>query len=350
MVVTVVMVGTDVMVGTVCHSVYSNRYSHYSRYRVVQRLVVMDNFDEMVSEAESLRTVLPVTNGQLALDIAQRAGGGRGWRVFPCHETHAVINGKDWIKSPYADTCPHGFKDATKAAEIIRDWWKRHPDALVGIALGRDMLALDLDRNHKDGADGVAEFYRLNKLHGGKPVPCGVAQNTMSGGKHLFFALPELPAGYIMPKQLSKGIDLKGFDTGYVCTGKLSDGTGYSWTSWYQNYLTGLCYPPLWVVQIIAQFNAPKLELSTKREYSEKPDMNRVRDALHKIDAIHADNYALWINIGMALHGLGADGLYLWHEFSKQNAKYDSKVLGKKWNSFKKDISIGYIFNLAKGK
>jgi hypothetical protein len=314
----------------------------------------MAAFDEIVKEVQSLRKDIPTTNGELALVIATRAGGGRGWRVFPCHETHKIIKNpktgkeKDWIKSPYGDLCPNGYKDATKNPTQIRAWWNRWPGALVGIACDKNMMVLDLDVGHKDGANGIAEFDRLNKLHNGGAMRCGVVQKTQSGGRHLFFALPPLPDGYKIPDTLGAGIDIKSFDKGYVCTGKLPDGGGYSWLSTHQNYLTGLCYPPLWIVQIIAQANAPKP--IPVREYSvtDKPSIERVRIALGKVDKIHFDDYSLWIKIGMALRGLSGDGLALWHEFSKQSAKYDPEVLDKKWDTFKHDISIGYIFNLAK--
>lgn len=315
----------------------------------------MDNFAEMVSEAESLRPALPVTNAGLALDIARRAGGGEGWRVFPCHETHWINpkNGKDWIKSPYGDLCPNGKDNATKDLAIIAAWWKRHPGALVGILCDETKLVLDLDC-HPGRPNGIDEYRRLNReINGGRPVNCGVVQKTMSGGLHLFFALPLLPAGYRIPSPIAPGIDVKANNSGYVCTGKLPDGGGYEWLMLYQNYLTGLCYPPLWVVQMIAQHNAPQ----PKRESAQIPhdattEARLAAEAIRVISISRVEDYNEKIKVGMALTRLGDYGLRLWHDFCSRDTrpgKYIADEIDAHWKRIQKNrVTLGTLFYFAK--
>jgi len=56
--------------------------------------------------------------------------------------------------------------------------------------------------------------------------------------------------------------------------------------------------------------------------------------ALSQIDPTRADKYETWVEIGMSLSELGAIGLNLWEQWSKQSAKYDPFACGEKWQSF----------------
>lgn len=116
----------------------------------------------------------------------------RGWHVFPL---------KPGTKQPHPKLAPHGLKDATTDADVIRGWWKKSPTANVGIATGRasGLVVIDLDT----GADP-------SSLH----LPITRKVKTPSGGAHLYFAHPGADvrnsAGRLGPK-----IDVRG-DGGYV--------------------------------------------------------------------------------------------------------------------------------------
>lgn len=70
-----------------------------------------------------------------------------------------------------------------------------------------------------------------------------------------------------------------------------------------------------------------------------------LRAALHHIPA---DDYELWIAMGHALHELGNIGRGLWLEWSQSSEKYDAKVAGEKWRSFKpRDTSYKAVFARA---
>ena len=108
-----------------------------------------------------------------------------GWPVFPCRP--------DNPRCPHVEKCrvcktpltDHGFRDATTDPAVIRAWWKRWPDANVGIATGApgpDVLDVDV----KPDGNG---FAALNKLKRAGILAGAVALvRTRSGGLHVYFA------------------------------------------------------------------------------------------------------------------------------------------------------------------
>ena len=70
---------------------------------------------------------------------------------------------------------------ATTDPEIIKAWWDLWPDANVGLRMGGQWHALDLDQ--KDGRDGWASYLAV----GGPALPAWPVQKTPSGGLHLLW-------------------------------------------------------------------------------------------------------------------------------------------------------------------
>jgi hypothetical protein len=93
-------------------------------------------------------------NGRLALKLAER-----GWFVFPCREKPCSYKkGEETItrkeKEPYT---PKGKNDATTDQAQVKTWWKRWPEALVGVYCEHSgIFALDLDvKNGKNGLESL---------------------------------------------------------------------------------------------------------------------------------------------------------------------------------------------------
>jgi len=116
----------------------------------------------------------------------------RGVSVFPC----------DGAKRPLT---PHGFKDASNEVERVREWWARHPDALIGVAAGIRFVVVDLDLQHVD-AQRWLEEHRAR-------LPPTRTHATRSGGRHLLFK-PSSRVGCSTGK-LGRHIDTRGLG-GYV--------------------------------------------------------------------------------------------------------------------------------------
>lgn len=150
------------------------------------------------------------TSGTLAAALDYAA---RGIPVFPVRQN----------KAPYT---PRGFKDATCDEAAIREWWRKWPDAGIGIPTGvaSGWLVLDIDPRH----GGDVSLDRLKSEHGA--LPQTVESLTGGGGRHLLF---RHPGGTIKSTTgaLAPGVDVKA-DGGYiVAPPSLHDETGrrYEW-------------------------------------------------------------------------------------------------------------------------
>lgn len=140
----------------------------------------------------------PAPNLALALDLARA-----GLSIFPVRSS-----GPD-AKKP----CPfiRWGDDATTNARSIEDWWRRWPDAMPAIHLGRSgLLVVDLDR-HEGGADGVTAW---------EDISLGTVEapevDTPSGGRHIYFRQPAGRShGNREGKLKGRGINIRG-DGGYV--------------------------------------------------------------------------------------------------------------------------------------
>lgn len=144
--------------------------------------------------------------GALSLEYAL-SYANQGYAVFPLRP-----NGKD----PLTD---HGFKDATKELEPIRQWWTKWPEANVGVVTGRasGIVVLDIDRKH--GVDGAVSAAELE-------LPKTLTIRTPSGGFHLFFKAPQ---GVIVPRRIGvkPGLDILGEGGYVVAAGSFVNGAAY---------------------------------------------------------------------------------------------------------------------------
>jgi len=92
--------------------------------------------------------------GNALLDAALEYAA-RGWHVFPCHTPTSddCSCGRDcgWIgKHPQTI---NGLKDATTDEATIRRWWKRWPQANIGLATGAVSGLVVLDEDSYKGGD-----------------------------------------------------------------------------------------------------------------------------------------------------------------------------------------------------
>src|SRR5215210_1187938 len=113
----------------------------------------------------------------------------KGKPVFPCRED----------KSPLT---PRGFKDATTNPGLVKGFWTKYPDALIGMPTGSHsgVFVVDVDR-----LEALGELER--------ELPETLTVRTRSGGRHYYFqhvdGIRNSPGG------LPEGIDVRG-EGGYV--------------------------------------------------------------------------------------------------------------------------------------
>ena len=166
-----------------------------------------------------------MTQLDAALDYATR-----GWRVVPLHAPRS-----DDTCSCERDDCAspakhprttHGLHDSTLDKAKIRAWWKRWPQANVGIVTGVSscLVVLDVDPAH----GGEASLDRLEDRHG--ELPTTARAFTGGEGFHYLFAHPGGTIRNNAGTKLGDGLDIRG-DGGYIVAPPSRHITGneYKW-------------------------------------------------------------------------------------------------------------------------
>lgn len=137
------------------------------------------------------------------------ASGGKC--VFPCG-----LDKRPLVKG--------GFKAASHNKVQIREWWKRWPEAMIGMPTGRlsGLLAVDCD-----GDDGVSNFLDICASDGFEPDTSW--QSTPSGGRHYFFNMPEADIHCSVGK-LALHVDIRATGGYIICApSRREDGKTYEW-------------------------------------------------------------------------------------------------------------------------
>ncbi len=156
----------------------------------------------------------------------------RGIPVFPCRPR---------AKEPLTD---HGFHDASADFEQVRAWWRRWPQANIGIPTGEPSgwLVVDIDPRH--GGDRTIE--ELIERHGRWPDTAEAL--TGGGGRHVIFRHESgLKCG-----EIAEGIDLK-TTGGYIIASPSVHPSGgrYCWDGLDgAEALARLVHAPGWLLRI----------------------------------------------------------------------------------------------------
>jgi hypothetical protein len=129
--------------------------------------------------------------------------------------------------------------------EEIEGWFRRWPDANVGVVTGAisRLVVLDIDPKH-GGDDALAA---LERRHG--PLGPTVEVVTGGGGRHFYFASP---GGEIRNRAgLAQGIDLRG-DGGYIVAPPSIHPSGrpYRWIEGRAPHEFPLAPMPLWILRM----------------------------------------------------------------------------------------------------
>ena len=141
----------------------------------------------------------------------------------------------------------HGCKDATCDCGIVKRWWDRWPDALIGLRTGTASGVFVLDIDVKNGGEGFASLEALEEQYG--PLPATLTVKTPSGGEHRYFMMPQTdpPLGLSTGK-LGSGLDTRG-ENGHVVVPPSKGVNG----KYYQFVNPGieLAELPQWVIELL---------------------------------------------------------------------------------------------------
>lgn len=160
----------------------------------------------------------------------------RGWPVFPCSpRTKRPLLPKDTDAEGNPVKGSGGVSKASFEPDQIREWWRRWPKAMVGLATGHDRLFV-LDFDPRYDAD-TGEEWTLERLKDelvaqmGVPLPSSLASRTPSGGVHVWLTWPDDGGPEIRNSDgLPDHVDVRG-KGGYVIAPPSinADGIPYRW-------------------------------------------------------------------------------------------------------------------------
>jgi len=176
--------------------------------------------DEGVREATSKGN--PLLSAALA--YAQK-----GWLVFPIYEPNTRGCSCGNLECKHIGMHPrtaHGWRDASTDPVVIEEWWRKWPEANVGIAMGgpERLAALDVD-----GPAGEASLEELVREHGKLPA---TLESLTGTGRHILMTVPE--GVKIRPSvgALGEKIDIRPRGTYIVAPPSLHvTGRRYRWAS-----------------------------------------------------------------------------------------------------------------------
>jgi len=188
------------------------------------------HYDRLCAVVDSIRSERPCeapSPSPQSLAEAALEFCGRGWSVIPLH---TAVAGRCSCRDP---SCPAPGKHPRVAWErfmrgaapregIVR-WWRRWPQANVGVVTGQvsGLVVLDVDPRH-GGGEALAVF---EAAHGA--LPRTVESLTGGGGQHIYF---RHPGNRVPSRPLAQGLDIKG-DGGLVVLPPSVHATGraYVW-------------------------------------------------------------------------------------------------------------------------
>jgi uncharacterized protein with PIN domain len=219
-----------------CHRIYW-KGSHYDALRSV-----VDDICREGRDGSACRT-------QRAPEGAALAACGWGWSVVP---VHTALAGHCSCGDP---SCPAPGKhpriawdrlmhEAAARDEVAR-WWRRWPQANVGVVTGTvsDLVVLDVDPRHGGGET----FAELEGVHGA--LPHTVEALTGGGGQHLYFRHPGV---FVPSRPVAPGLDVKG-DGGLIVSPPSVHVTGrrYAWEAGCAPDDAALADLPSWLLAMV---------------------------------------------------------------------------------------------------
>jgi hypothetical protein len=290
-----------------------------------------------------------------ALDAALRYADS-GWLVFPCRAD----------KTPHTE---HGFLDASADPDQIDRWWRRWPDAQVGVACGMSgICAIDLDLKPSENKDGIAAFSRLVVERGNSEHGCLLIASTPRGGRHYLYRLPGDGVKTTTDLLPDSGIDVRATG-GYIIVPSPTS-PGREWVLGDPHSRNDLAELPHWLRDLLE----PRTIVGERRIAHrglvvpiDAAELARIRSAL---PWVCNDERKTWIRVGMALKSLGAgeQGFDLWCEWASTtehskiygtatshriHPKFDHNTHVKQWDSLAEyfddgsEVTIASLYFLA---
>jgi hypothetical protein len=263
--------------------------------------------------------------------------------IFPVdHRTKSPIPRRDpdpTGKHPRGIPGTGGFYKASCDPIIIKDWWRKHPHALIAVPMGprSGVWCIDVDTagpQHK--TDGVAEWQAL--LAENEPFETR-EHRSATGGPHVFFEWDDaLPIGCSKGELKDLSLSVKGAG-GYVAIPP-SVRKGRSYTVFRD------CDPikgPAWLTDKILAGGGGKPQRGPTRgsPHPRQPfvgtpqaNLNLIAAAMRCIpnDDLKWEEWTIWALAIFAASGGSQRGFDIFDEFSARSSKYDPITTDERWD------------------
>ncbi len=126
-------------------------------------------------------------------------------------------------KHPIESLVPHGSTDASMDAARVRRWWKKYPNANIGIRIPKGMIVVDADARK----GGPAKLEALKKQNGDL-ITWRCMTGSGNGSSHDFL---KIPSEGKLRGTLGEGLDIKTPDSYVVAVPSLhKSGKRYQWS------------------------------------------------------------------------------------------------------------------------
>jgi bifunctional DNA primase/polymerase-like protein len=171
-----------------------------------------------------------------------------GYPVVPLH-TPVFENRcscRDWKTCEKPGKHPrtwHGLKDATTNLETVKFWWRKWPNANIGLLTGKRSNVFVLDVDPKSGG-----LYSLEEFQDSYcQLPATLTAISGSGGRHLIFKYPDVRIKN-SASLIARGLDIKS-DNGYIVAAPSLhiSGERYQW----HGVNTPILDAPDWLIAVI---------------------------------------------------------------------------------------------------
>ena len=262
----------------------------------------------------------------------------RGWHVVPLHSptpTGCSCGKPDCRSAGKHPRTDHGEHDATTDLAQIQSWWRRWPDANIGIACAPSRLAV-ADIDPRNGGDATLD--RLIAAQG--PLPETPTVLTGGGGQHHYFQAP--PEGTHVPYKPGAGVEVKTRGLVVAPPSLHVSGRRYEVEASAEFDDVPLAPLPRWLLggptQDAPFEDPPGVTLSPQQ-------VTALRSALN---FLRADDYETWIAIGHALKELREVGRGLWLDWSQTSTRWRPED-ARRWDTFRPERT-GYQAVFAKAQ
>jgi hypothetical protein len=298
-----------------------------------------NNEETRPTKANAEATRSPMKNDRLdaALDYVRR-----GWEVFPATrmktgysiQSRGFDNGAPWGK--------------TKDEAEVREYWRRLPNANIGLPMGIGSGIFDIECDTVEGhpdleQDGATSLAALERRHG--KLPATLMFESPSGSVHRLFKHPSGDFRVKDPKEkLGIGIDVRGDGAMSIAPPSRTRKGVYRWINRRR-----IATAPAWLVAMVCKPARVPLEATGEPQ----ADLASLTLAMAMIPNPDCD-WESWNRVGMALFNATAGseaGFRLFDAWSQRSRKYNAGKTAQKWKALDgcppNEIGGGTIFYLA---